>query len=229
VNTQKTFHKQSGTFLSAIAANIPPELSSGQMQYFIEKPGELRNRLAVLFPTFRELVGRMNGVEVEFFRLHPVWDFIIMRSSLYPELGIAVSDHSEICGNGIPLAVWDGGEYENFFAPNIRSHKWASQLAVCRLNREKEFETDILKSCTIDGLEMIRKRCGAEGIKLLVMRGFDWYQGNGGLKFIDLFDPGQVEDLDEQKFKRAFEWLYTWEDFNTDNTICSLHAASYRI
>ena len=106
VSTQNTLSKQTAAFIAAVAQNLP-ELSASEMQYLIGKPGALQARLENLTPSLRELVkrGTVTCPDIEFIEVSPEWDFLIMRSTVYPNVGIAVSDHTGRCGLGLRLVV----------------------------------------------------------------------------------------------------------------------------
>jgi hypothetical protein len=200
VSTQKTFDKQTATFLGVLAQNVP-ELSGDEMQYYIEKPTELKERLFSLRFSITDFVGRFCpeiNVNLKFIGLVQGWDFLIMQSATYPEVGIAVANSSGSLGSG--------------FCLSLNGRKFVGPCGCCRWIQEVE---------PLEAERLIRKTCADNGIRYLLFK--DWWQtrcthekkglkqGVGGLYFVDPHEPWrmgehwQIEMLNKEHFSKAFE------------------------
>lgn len=193
MGTQKTFDKQTATFLGVLAQNVP-QLSGDEMQFYIENPTRLKGRLNTLHLTITDFINqffpRLSGF-LKFIPLHPAWDFLIMRSSDYPELGIAVSHRSGSLGSGFCLM--------------LRGNKFINPCGCCSwIQGVEPAEAELL----------IRKACADNGIRFLLFR--DWVQPRctkdrkglgqdvGGLHFIDPLEPSQMAPIDKNRFLKAY-------------------------
>lgn len=126
MNTQKTYDRQVAAFIAAVVQKIP-DLSSGEMQYLIEHPAELTRRVSGIRSSLREFLRRDNESEFELIELHPQWDFLVLKSRKYPEMGIAVSDHSGSLGTGYTFIFPSKSGNEVYQAPCCCCN-WYSQL-----------------------------------------------------------------------------------------------------
>jgi len=186
--TWKTFDKQSGTFVAAVAQQIPKLLTGKEMQYLIENPEELADRLKILVPTLRQLTQWCD--DVEFIELDPSWDFLIMRSKKYPEVGIAVSNHSGSCGKGLRLAI-ETEKRQGIFAGPCGCCYW--------------YPTPEGKDVAVDTL---RKACKTANITHLIFNCWhDAMTQEDELTLIDPYKEKQMKILDYQRFATAYGWL----------------------
>ncbi len=190
VSTQKTFHKQTAAFLAALVGNLP-RLAAEEMQYLIENPDELKRRLKTIEPGFRELgLLRRNIVFVE---LDPNWDFLILRSTEYPQVGIAVSDRNGAGGEGWKLVARNLTQRGFFTSPCGCCSQWHGQLE------------------TSAAMELVRTTCRRMEIQYLILH--CWHNipkvqnPHGGLTLIDPYRPVEMEILERDRFTQAFGWL----------------------
>ena len=208
--TQETLHTQTAKLLAVLLENMPP-LSAGEMQFLIDTKNrdEVKRRLAFLNPTLRNIVARgYSQFEGEFIELHPGWDFLIMRSTKYPEVGIAVSDRNATCGLGLRLAVRTGErQVERFTAPCMGYANWAAQLMpwypdVAGNKPVQPYNTPV----DHEGIRRIREVCTTHGIDHLLLHG--WHsmmkQDVNGLALVDPYDPAQMGMLDQHRFMRSY-------------------------
>ena len=217
MNTQKTYDKQTAAFVAALTQQIP-ELSSYEMKYLIEHPYEIMERTRFLHPSLREFLWR-DGYESRFelIELSPYWDFLIMRSEEYPELGIAVSDRSRLLGDGLRMMFFNGSGQEVFIAPSGDSD-WCDQL--CPLYPDRVGIEEKARS-------LIKEACDQRGITHLILH--NWFdcmeQAPEGSDFLTLVDPyskDEMEGLDKKRFLSAFgKFSFMGENWEIKN-ICRL-------
>jgi len=185
--SQKTLDKQTATFLGVLAQNIP-QLSAEEMQYFIEHPAELRCRLEylqksifideVICKYFPRLYDQLNFISPK-----PGWDFLIMQSEVYPEVGLSVSRRSSALGSGLFLS--------------FKEFRFRGPCGCC-------------PECWRDGpigdsIQLITEACAQNGIKYLLLT--CWVQNvpwDKKLILIDPMNPAEMRVLNKELFLQAF-------------------------
>jgi len=215
VTTQKTLDKQTSAFIGAVLNNLP-NLSAAQMQYFIEKPDELKQRLTKINPTMSEFLKKIGlSNQVDLIEIFPGSDLRIMWRKEHPDLGILVSNRHNTCGKGLRLALHEKNGIESFRAP-CGCCNWAGQFSG---SREQEAEVR-------DGaVKAIRAACVEKGIKILIFH--CWHsamkQNVDGLKLVDPYqETGAMKDL-EEKLRPAFGWLNVQDNEGNMFPFCSLY------
>ena len=190
VSTQRTLDKQTATFVAALAQNIPA-LSGGWAQFLMENPEELKSRLAHLQPTLRYFMGRTKMSCIELIELDPQWDFLIMRSTTYPEVGVAVSNRSGSLGRGLRLALlWEKG-YEQFTAP-CGCCNWSGSR-----DEEKAARRQLREVCAANGITILLFHCWSNAME----------QDVDGLRLLDPYGD-QLEQIDKERFLRGFDRMW---------------------
>lgn len=203
MSTQKTLDKQTATFVAVLAQNIP-DLSTGQMQFFIENPAELKRRLANLQPTMTEYLERIGvAKQIDVIELIPGSDLRIMRKKEFPELGILVSNRHNTCGEGLKLALrGKNGKHELFRAP-CGCCNWAGQFSGAREQEQKIRDIAI---------KAIRDACAEKGVKTLLFHCWasTMKQDVDGLHLVDPYQNEPMKEIDSQ-LRQAFGWLSFYE------------------
>lgn len=191
----KNLSKQTAKFIAMIAETLP-ELSGRAMQSLIEHPGKLAHLLLSLVPLLSEFVkGQKVFGKMELLKLLPDWDFMILRSADYPEVGIAVSERSDSCGHGWNLVFRnDKGEEETFRAP----------CGCCNFSGKLDDRESRAK--------IIRDACKSSGIKFLVFHCWkSVYRESSTEDAIQWIEPNDEDStlrfLDLPRFQNAFHGL----------------------
>ncbi len=174
----------------------------------------------MLEPRLRQFVrGQSVFRRMRLIELHPVWDFMILQSSDYPEVGIAVSDLSGSCGSGWALHFWnDQGTQEAFTAP-CGCCDFSGQLGG---GKDKRSQCDKVATGLIDDV------CVANSIKFLLFHcwkdvSWPWMDGSirswknavenrlsaGSIQCIDPYNNDKrMKLLDLPRFQNAFGGLF---------------------
>lgn len=180
-------------FIQGIIENLPPSLLEEDMCDLLNNPQEFQRRLKVLLPSFRQTV-RKKGVK--FLTMDDCWDFLILKSDSYPEVGIAVSNYSGSCGKGLDLVV-------NAERPNIIfTSPWGCNNDWCWPLGDEE------------AVLLIGLTCQNNGVKFLILNKwreishpFDKY----GLALVEPFNQQEMLSIDKDRLVAAFSWLYLFD------------------
>ena len=179
----------------AKVVELLPELSSDQMQEFIDNLGKIKSILRQFEPTLQQF---MEGQEkMELLQLHPTWDFMILRSKTYAEVGIAVSNHNEFSGRGWRLVFKRAGDKKLFTSPCCCC-SWSDQLKPFNENEQTQ----------LIGANLIERVCKKNGITTLLIHS---WKNHLDLSEINCLDPHQdswESTIDIEHFKKEFATVF---------------------
>lgn len=159
---------------------------------------------SVTLRDFLESASPIKAKEVEgikLIELYPDWDFMILQSEEYPEIGIAVSNKDEGVGTGFRLVFKTGEGVHRFIAP-CACCSWASQL--------KTVSDEKLRSKF--GAELIQGACLSNGIKTVLLH--CWKNSKDleasvseNLHYVDPYIIREWEIIDVRRFWESFDKL----------------------
>jgi len=158
-----------------------PELSKKQAEWLVNPANKAKLIFDLSKPVLSGVLPHLSK-KIQLIALHSAWDFVILQSKDYPEIGIAASELSESLGHGLKLVFQlKGGRIRERFVCPCGCCGWNYQLEIFG-----EFPFDL-----------IHNTCKANGIKILVIHCADnlrqSYRSNeeSGLKFLEPYLDGK--------------------------------------
>jgi hypothetical protein len=143
-------------------------------------------------PTLTEMVS--NRTDIELILLQPGWDFMIMRTKKDPTVGIAVSNKSGTCGQGLEfLAVNESSEwgYWTFQCP-CACCNWKQTLKFLDAGRS------LVSTCESSGITHLVFNCHRD----LSYRYLDY---PWGINFINPFSDEEINSFGRERYLNLFE------------------------
>lgn len=220
--------KQFAQLVSVLIQNLP-ELSVYAMQRLIENPSLVRELLEEFLRPKLTDPGLTLPKGMKLIRLHPAWDFMILTSDDYPEVGVAMSNVSGSLGKGWKLQVYipKARDFEDFVAP-CGCCDWTKQLRPFAAPRQE----------MVMAMGIIREFCYGHGIKTLMMHCqhniFDgsWDDRDSPKKEdvrVNIIDPywAKVDFVDYKKFHEVFGSMLRVFDVDNDKVKTSKSLANH--
>ncbi|MEI6587966.1 MAG: hypothetical protein WCO05_03400 [Candidatus Moraniibacteriota bacterium] len=200
--------------IATIIGNLS-EVSSNIVEWIKENPQEITKAFWAAEPTLERFMEIERSNKVKLIKLHPDWDFAILQSEDYPEVGIAVSNHDGKCGCGFRLLLKAGGGFEQNFTAPCGCCDWYSQLkTVCSDEDVAEF-----------GSKLVSCACKKEGIDFLLLHGWgdNPYRNKKVISmwasFVDPYRKNELEKINTEKLSQAFQELVSVREVNPERVI----------
>lgn len=209
--SQKTLDKQTATFLGVLAQNIP-QLSGDEMQHFIEHPASLQSCLEYLENHNRILIDEVIQeyfpnlyAQLNFIVPKVGWDFLIMQSEVYPEVGFSVSRRRRSLDQGFLLRF---GGFEFWTPCACCSHCWKDGW----IGEEKSPMLLITRACSLHNIKyLLLARWERMDTRAMIQGNYRCRLSEGEkealfseVKLIDPIQSAQMKVLNKERFQQAF-------------------------
>ena len=185
--------KDDSYLLDEFAERICSNLSTGVNRLrMIEKVKSEVTKIFNSQPTLTEMVS--NRTDIELIMLQPEWDFMIMRTKKDPMVGIAVSNRSGKCGQGLIFSVENEASewgYWTFECP-CACCEWRQTLKLLDAGRS------LVSTCESSGITHLVFTCHRD-LRYWYLD-YPW-----GINFINPCSNEEINSFGRERYLNLFE------------------------